>query len=93
MEKQASTPNVKAFNRTIEQLDEILDIVDGYVDNKKVLLAVAVNRLYDEFLVVDKRRIDDIEKFVEKILAEIHHMIKNGDIDVKVRNIKGINHE
>jgi|GEM_PF-4683789 hypothetical protein len=84
-EKPKNPPNVKIYVSTDDKLNYILKHIDGYLDNKKLLLAVSVKRLYEEFLDVDLRKNIEIEKFVTKLFAEIHEMQESNEIDVDIR--------
>ncbi len=84
-EKPINPPNVKIYLSTAEKLDFILDHIDGYLDNKKLVLAVAVKRLHEEFLTIDLRKSKDIEKFVTKLFVDIHEMQESNEIDVDIR--------
>ena len=66
--KIKSDPNIKTFPFVVDWIDDILKHIDGYMDNKKLLCAVALKRLYDDFQKVDLRKNDDVEKFVLKII-------------------------
>ena len=84
-EKPKNPPNVKIYVSTDDKLNYILKHIDGYLDNKKLLLAVSVKRVYDEFLSIDLRKNSDVEKFVTKLFAEIHEMQESNEIDIDIR--------
>jgi hypothetical protein len=84
-EKPKNPPNVKIYISTDDKLNYILKHIDGYLDNKKLLLAVSVKRVYDEFLSIDLRKNSDVEKFVTKLFAEIHEMQESNEIDIDIR--------
>ena len=78
-----SDPNIKTFNFCVDWINEINKGIDGYMDNKKLLVAVALKLLHNEWCEIDKRKPDEIDKFATKILTEVEEIKEL--VDVKLR--------
>jgi hypothetical protein len=76
-------PNIKTFDFIEDMLTEISGVISGYMDNKKLLVAVIIATFHEDFKNQDLSTDKAVKKFAEKIIAKVAEL--EPQMKVKVR--------